>query len=98
MAGDSAEIAGASIAENLRDFNPELRLLVNAGSGSIKSQLKRADKSGAAFALILGESEVNSQEITIKPLLENLQKDFQQQTLPQNMLGEFVAKQLMSMI
>ncbi len=98
MAGEIAELAGASLAEKLRDLNPEIRLLVNAGSGSIKSQLKRANKSGAAFAFILGENEVDAEEITIKPLLENLQKDFQQQTLPQNMLSDFVAKQLMTMI
>lgn len=98
MAGENAELMGASLAENLRDSYPDYRLLVNAGSGSIKSQLKRADKSGAKVALILGESEFQANEITIKALVEELQTDFQQQTVSQEQLGDFIAKQLMSMI
>ena len=98
MAGENAELMGASLAEKLRDSYPDYRLLVNAGSGSIKSQLKRADKSGAKVALILGESEFQANEITIKALVEELQTDFQQQTVSQEQLGDFIAKQLMSMI
>jgi len=98
MAGENAELMGASLAEKLRDSYPDYRLLVNAGSGSIKSQLKRADKSGAKVALILGESEFQANEITIKALVEELQTVFQQQTVSQEQLGDFIAKQLMSMI
>ena len=98
MAGEKAEILGLSLAETLRDQYPELRLISNAGSGSFKSQLKRADKSGAAFALILGESEVNANEITIKPLLEIQQQKLQQQTLSQDKLSDFVEKHIISMI
>ena len=98
MAGENAELMGASLAEKLRNSFPDYRILVNAGSGSIKSQLKRADKSGAKVALILGESEFLANEITIKALVEELQSDFQQQTVSQELLGDFIAKQLMSMI
>ena len=47
---------------------PGLRLAVNAGGGSFKSQFKKADKSGALFALILGDEELARQEIGFKPL------------------------------
>jgi histidyl-tRNA synthetase len=72
--------------------------MCNAGSGSFKSQLKRADKSGAAFAFILGESELDNNEITVKPLLKSLQDDFQQQTLAQDALSEFIAEHIINMV
>ncbi len=98
MAGEQAELAGASIAESLRDTNPDLRLMCNAGAGSFKSQLKRADKSGAAFAFILGENELSNNEITVKPLLKSLQDDLQQQTLSQQELSDFVAEHIINMV
>lgn len=98
MAGEQAELAGVSLAESLRDSNPELRLMCNAGSGSFKSQLKRADKSGAAFAFILGENELDNNKITVKPLLKSLQDNFQQQTLSQQALSEFVAEHIINMV
>ncbi|MGH8437376.1 MAG: histidine--tRNA ligase, partial [Pseudomonas sp.] len=66
--GDQAELKGLSLAERLRDQLPGLRLQVNAGAGSFKSQLKKADKSGALFALVLGEDELAQQVIAVKPL------------------------------
>jgi histidyl-tRNA synthetase len=98
MAGNNAERKGIALAEEIRDLNPDLRLLMNAGSGSFKSQLKRADKSGAAFALILGDSEVDANQITIKPLLESLQKNFQQQTIEQDQLSDFIEKNIIDVI
>lgn len=68
MAGDAAAKAGLSIAEQLRDALPDLRLVSNCGGGNFKTQMKRADKSGAAVALILGENELERAEITLKPL------------------------------
>ena len=53
--GEPAELAALTLAEQLRSAIPGIRLLVNAGAGSFKSQFKKADKSGARFALILGE-------------------------------------------
>ncbi|MEE9325732.1 MAG: histidine--tRNA ligase [Cocleimonas sp.] len=92
MVGDQTELAGLDLAENLRDAIPDLRLLVNGGAGSFKSQLKRADKSGAAFALILGESELESGKITVKPLLKTIQREFEQQTISQSDLVSLMRK------
>jgi len=66
--GEAAELAALKLSEQLRDAVPGLRLVVNAGGGSFKSQLKKADKSGALFALILGEDELNQQVVGVKPL------------------------------
>ncbi|NQD92560.1 histidine--tRNA ligase [Pseudomonas sp. CrR25] len=66
--GEPAELAALALAEQLRDRLPGLRLQVNAGAGSFKSQLKKADKSGALYALVLGEDEVVQQVVGCKPL------------------------------
>jgi histidyl-tRNA synthetase len=50
---------------------PEVRIEVNLGGGSFKSQMKRADKSQAAFALLLGEQELAEERIGLKPLRGN---------------------------
>jgi histidyl-tRNA synthetase len=55
-------------AEELRAALPGLRLQVNCGGGSFKSQFKRADRSGAVFALVIGDSEVAQQQVVLKPL------------------------------
>jgi histidyl-tRNA synthetase len=66
--GDPAEMAALALSERLRDQLPGLRLQVNAGAGSFKSQFKKADKSGALYALILGEDELAQQVVGCKPL------------------------------
>jgi len=66
--GARAEQAGIGLAEQLRDALPELKLLLHCGSGSFKSQFKRADKSGADYALILGDDEIAAGFASIKPL------------------------------
>jgi len=66
--GEPAELAALVLAERLRDQLPALRLQVNAGSGSFKSQLKKADKSGALYALVMGEDELARQVVGCKPL------------------------------
>lgn len=66
--GEAAEQAALKLAEQLRDELPKVRLLVNLGGGSFKSQFKKADKSGAHYALILGEDELAKQVIGLKPL------------------------------
>ena len=68
MTGNNAQITGMKLAETLRDTIPELHLVCHCGGGSFKSQIKRADKSGAEFALIIGENELNNHQVTIKPL------------------------------
>ena len=68
VASQQAMPAAQRIAETLRDALPGLRLLLHCGGGSFKSQFKKADKSGAALALVLGEDELEHQRIGIKPL------------------------------
>ncbi len=64
--GEQAGRLAASVAEKLRDAG--LAIVVNAGGGSIKSQMKRADASGANFALIVGEDEAAANRVAVKPL------------------------------
>ena len=92
MSGEAAELTGIALSEKLRDIHPSLRLLVNAGGGSFKSQLKRADKSGAAYALILGESELESKQIIVKPLLDSAP----QQTILLDELSDFVEQNIIN--
>ncbi len=68
MMGEEAEQLGWRLAESLRDELPGLRLTVHCGGGSFKSQLKKADRSGAELALILGETEIRQGRVGIKPL------------------------------
>jgi histidyl-tRNA synthetase len=86
MQGETSARHGLQFAEKLRDENPQLRVLSNCGGGSFKSQMKKADKSGADIALILGESEIADNTVTVKFLRE--QKD--QQTVSQNDISEFL--------
>ncbi|MGI9262831.1 MAG: histidine--tRNA ligase [Woeseiaceae bacterium] len=66
--GESAFSRALAIAEDLRDQSAAIRVEVNLGGGSFKSQLKRADKSGATYAIILGEDEIASGQAGLKPL------------------------------
>lgn len=68
--GDEAALASLLLAEQLRSNLPQLRLLREGSGGKLTNQLKRADKSGAALALILGEQECLEQNITVKFLRE----------------------------
>jgi len=85
--GEAAELAGLGLAERLRDAIPDLRLLVNAGGGSFKSQFKKADKSGARFALILGEDELAARVVGCKPLRD----DTEQQNIAWDALAQHLA-------
>jgi histidyl-tRNA synthetase len=71
LAGETCEQKGLVLAEKWRDEFPQLRMLVNCGGGSFKSQMKKADKSGAKMAFILGEEELSSATITVKFLRED---------------------------
>ncbi|MEE8235708.1 MAG: histidine--tRNA ligase [Gammaproteobacteria bacterium] len=68
--GDEASRTGFRIAETLRSEHPNLCVEMNSGGGGFKSQFKRADRSGAALALILGEEELKSELIGLKALRE----------------------------
>jgi histidyl-tRNA synthetase len=68
MLGDRATREGVLLAERLRSALPGLRLVNHCGGGTFKNQLKKADRSQARFALILGEDEVAREEAGLKPL------------------------------
>ncbi|MDN6857583.1 histidine--tRNA ligase [Pseudomonas sp. CAN2814] len=84
--GETAELAALTLAEQLREAIPGIRLLVNAGAGSFKSQFKKADKSGAQFAMILGDDEVTNRVVGFKPLRgEGEQQNIAWDALPEHL-------------
>ena len=64
--GDLAEAEAQTIAETMRDAG--LSIVLHAGGGSFKSQMKKADRSGARYALILGDDECQAKVIVVKPM------------------------------
>lgn len=66
--GEEAERFGFGVAEQLRNVFPDIKLHMHCGGGSFKSQFKKADKSGAEYALIIGNDEAARQEVGIKAL------------------------------
>jgi histidyl-tRNA synthetase len=66
--GEAAERRAHALAESLRDQLPALRMLVHCGGGGMKARMKRADRSGASYALILGDEELAAGTLIVKPL------------------------------
>jgi len=71
LAGEATKRPGLVISEQIRENFPQLKVQMNCGGGSFKSQFKKADKSGAQLALVLGEDEVAQQQLVVKYLREN---------------------------
>jgi len=71
MAGEGTIEGGLVLAEKLRERVKGIRIQSNLGGGSFKSQFKRADRSGAPLALVLGEDELKQGQVTIKHLRDN---------------------------
>lgn len=69
--GESAERRVVELSEQLRNRWPDRMVVAHCGGGSFKSQMKKADRSGASFALIMGDNEVESASINLKPLRSN---------------------------
>jgi histidyl-tRNA synthetase len=74
------------LAEKLRSGLANIRIETHCGGGSFKSQIKKADKSGAAVAIILGEDELASNKVQVK----FLRQDREQETVDQATLVEFL--------
>jgi histidyl-tRNA synthetase len=70
MRGENSIARAQQLAEMIRDHMPLLQLVVHAGGGSFKSQMRKADRSGARIALILGETEIEAGTIAVKFLRE----------------------------
>ena len=66
--GEDAAAYAVTVAEQVRDTVPGARVMMHCGGGNLKKQLKRADKTGARVALLLGSDEAQNQQVTIKPL------------------------------
>ena len=90
--GEKAEHEGLRFAELIRNEIPQLKLQVNCDGGSFKSQFKKADKSGADYAVILGEDEVSRGTVSLK----SLRNDLAQQTLSQSQIITFLQDYLLS--
>lgn len=68
VAGEKAQQQGIIIADQIRKALPNLSLITHCGGGSMKNQFKRADKSGAKYAIILGDDEIEKNMLTLKNL------------------------------
>ena len=73
--GDESILKAMVLAEQIRDRIPSLNLKVNLGSESAGSQFKKADKSGARFALVLGDTELEDKVISCKDLREKSEQE-----------------------
>jgi histidyl-tRNA synthetase len=80
LQGELAESQGMLLAEILRDKLPQLRLQVNCGGGGLKSQMKKADRSGAGMALIMAEDEAAQGNVTLKYLRQEIEQQSVKQT------------------
>lgn len=88
--GDEAQLEALLLAEKLRSISNALEVICNTSGGSFKSQFKKADKSGARFALILGQEELANKQVSVK----DLRAGAEQVCLPQNDLQNYLQKQL----
>ncbi len=70
MLGGASELKGLQLAEEIRTQLPDVKMVAHCGGGSLKSQMKKADKSGATIALILAEDELKNAQVTVKYLRE----------------------------
>lgn len=86
--GDAAGQYGMLLLERIRKQLPDCAVQMNCGGGSIKTQMKRADRSGARLALIVGQDELINNQITVKPL----QSDAVQKTVSEKELVQLLKK------
>ena len=90
--GDAALTRGFEVAESLREEIDGIRVDLNLGGGSFKSQLKRADKSGAEYAVVLGDDEVAENRAGLKPLRSDQdQQSVALEELPAELRGRLEA-------
>jgi histidyl-tRNA synthetase len=88
LVGEQGTRRGMVFAEELRAALPGLRLQSNCSGGSFRSQFKRADRSGAAIALVIGDDEVAQQQVVVKALRSDAAQETVLQADVANLLGE----------
>ncbi len=86
MMGERAQNSGFSLTEKLRDQLPDMRIFNVCGGGSFKSQMKRADKSQAKIAIILGDDELDKNIVTVKYLRANKDEAQQKQVTHEELI------------
>ena len=86
-AGEGTLLAGMKLAEALREEVPGLRVMSHFGGGNFKKQFKRADKVGAAVALVLGEDEVSEGTVVLKDLVGGTQNTYPQAQIVTKLAG-----------
>ena len=84
--GEAASRMAPRVAEGLRDQG--IDVLFHCGGGSFKSQMKKADASGATFAVIIGDDEANAGEVTLKPLRSNGEAQNEQKRISVDQLAD----------
>ncbi|ACA85833.1 histidine--tRNA ligase [Shewanella woodyi] len=88
--GDTSKIEAIKIAQTLRSELPNLRVMSHCGGGNFKKQMKRADKSGAQIALVIGEDELANNQVAVKYLREKKE----QELVARDGLATYIAKQI----
>lgn len=73
--GDSCRVEAIKIAQEIRQALPDARVMSHCGGGNFKKQMKRADKSGASVALIIGENELAADQVAVKHLRNNNEQE-----------------------
>lgn len=86
--GDSCLVEAIKVAQELRTALPNLKVMSHCGGGNVKKQMKRADKSGAQVALLIGEEELAKGMVTVK----YLRNDIEQQRVARSALNAFLAE------
>ena len=86
MMGERAQNSGFSLTEKLRDQLSDIRIFNVCGGGSFKSQMKRADKSQAEIAIILGDDELDKNIVTVKYLRANKDEAQQKQVTHEELI------------
>ncbi|WP_097461916.1 histidine--tRNA ligase [Mangrovitalea sediminis] len=90
--GDEAGRKAFLLAESLRSSFPEASVVCHTGGGSFKSQMKKADRSSAKVALVLGEDELANASVTVKPLRDDRQQATVQLDALADVLKEFLGQ------
>ena len=88
--GEQAQRHGLLLSEQLRDSVPALRIMTHCGGGSFKSQFKKADRSGAHFALVLGDEELEQGRAGLKALREQKDQETVEFTALPDRLAEII--------
>ncbi|MBE2896202.1 histidine--tRNA ligase [Pasteurellaceae bacterium HPA106] len=88
--GEAARKVAFRLSEQLRSDLPAVKVMLHCSSGAFKKQFKRADKSNAQFAVVIGEDEAQQQIVAIKPL----KQEIEQFTLPVAQVSAYFAENL----